>query len=179
MKNRSLFFSFLTLVLVISFPQWIQADGMPEEAAPRRVRHHAVKEEAPPPAPPAPTCVSRSEDPKVRIVSWDPKQKVSKFLGEITECVTTQWDILKLLPGPNIINVEYPSEKEQWAYYWLWSYKLKNPIEDTIILMDHPGQRIHKGKDPVELYLVFNKNDVVEKVSMQLIEKHSAGNPTF
>ena len=92
-------------------------------------------------------------------------------MGTITECVTTMWDMLKILPGPNIINVEYPSEKEQWVYSWMWSYKLKNPIEDTIILMDNDGKRIMKGKNPVELYIVFNEDDVVEKVEMNLIKK--------
>lgn len=175
MKNRSLFFLILTLLFGMSVPQWAAADGMPDEgAAPRRVRRQMVKEE-PIPEPAAPACVSRSADPKVRIVSWDPKQKVSKFIGEITECVTTQWDVLKMLSGPNIINVEYPSEHEQWGYSWLWSYKLKNPIGETIIEMDEPGKRVLSGKNPVELFLVFNRDDVVEKVSMVLVEKQSAG----
>jgi hypothetical protein len=169
MKNRYLSILILTLVFGMLAPQGLKADGPSEEPKPRRVRHQAMKNEVPPP-PPAPTCVSRSADPKVRIVSWSPKQKVSKFLGEITECVTTQWDILKMLSGPNIINVEYPSEKEQWAYYWLWSYKRENPVEDTIIMMDDPGRRIQRGKNPVELYLVFNENDIVEKVAMVLVK---------
>ena len=125
-----------------------------------------------PPLPPS--CVSSSVHPKVRIVSWNPTQKVEKFLGEITECVTTMWDVLKILPGPNIINVVYPSEKEQWGYSWLWSYKLQNPIEQTIILMDKPGKRIMKGKNPVELFLVFNENDVVERISMTLVKKKNS-----
>jgi hypothetical protein len=173
MKNWSIAFLFTAVFFTMSVPQGVVADGMPDEARPaRRARHQAVQEKEevpPPPAPPA--CVSRSEQPKVRIVSWNPRQKVSKFLGEITECVTTQWDIIKMLPGPNVINVEYPSEQEQWGYLWMWDYKLKNPIEDTVILMDNPGKRVQRYQKPVELYIVFNENDVVEKVSMNLVRK--------
>jgi hypothetical protein len=165
MKRITLPFLFLLLLGVV-VPQWVSADGMPNEARPhyRRARP-IVKEEV----------MAVSQEPKVRVVSWDPDQKVEKFLGELTECVTTQWDVLKLLSGPNIINVEYPTEKEQWGYSWLWSYDLKNPIGNTIISMNEPGKRILRGKNPVELFLVFNENDVLEKISMTLVEKSSAG----
>ena len=53
----------------------------------------------------------------------------------------------------------------------MWSYKLANPIEDSIIMMDKPGKRVMKGKDPVELYITFNEHDVVESVEMDLIKK--------
>jgi len=165
----------LPLFLILSFmaPVIAQADGYPEDLRPKR-RYRPKKVEEPPPPPPEPTCVSRSRSPKVRLVSWNPEQKVSKFLGEITECVTTMWEVLKILPGPNIINVEYPSEKEQWGYSWLWRYKLKNPIEDTLILMDNSGKRIMKGKNPVEFWIVFNEDDVVEKIEMTLVKKKNS-----
>jgi len=173
--KRLLLSALLALTLTALIPLSAGADGFPEgyepvvkHRAPRRVQ----KEE--PPAPAQPTCVPTSRSPKVRIASWDPNQKISKFLGSITECVTTMWDVLELLPGPNIINVDYPSEKEQWGYSWLWSYKLQNPIEDTIIMMDNPGKRIMKGKKPVELFIVFNENDVVEKVEMTLVKKKNS-----
>lgn len=162
----------LTLMATFLLPAISHSDGYPEDLRPRR--HYAPKAEEPPPLPPEPTCVSRSRHPEVRVVSWNPDQKVSKFLGTITECVTTQWDVLRILPGPNIINVEYPTEKEQWGYSWMWSYKLQNPIEDTIILMDDPGKRIQKGKNPVELFLVFNEDDVVEKIDMTLVKKKNS-----
>lgn len=165
----------LPLILMVTFlaPVTLRADGYPEDLQPKR-RYRPAKVEEPPPPPPEPTCVPTSRDPKIRVVSWNPHQKASKILGSITECVTTMWDMLKLLPGPNIINVEYPSEKEQWVYSWKWSYKLRNPIEDTLILMDNDGKRIMKGKDPVELYIVFNEDDVVEKVEMNLIKKKNS-----
>lgn len=120
--------------------------------------------------PPPPTCVASSPRQKVRIVSWNPKQKVEKFLGAITECSTNQWDILKLLSGPNTIGVSYPEEKEMWGYLWLWGYQLGNPLGTTLILMDNPGKRIRKGKNPVELYLTFSENDMVERIEMLLIK---------
>jgi len=170
-----------TLILTATFllpvlPQATWAGGYGEDFGPRpaRVSRKKAKGEPEPEVPAPPSCVPTSQDPKVRIVSWNPRQKVSKFLGEITECVTTMWDVLRILPGPNIINVAYPSEKEQWGYNWMWSYKLQNPLEDTVILMDNPGKRIRKGKNPVELYLVFNENDVVERVSMMLIKKKNS-----
>ena len=164
----------LPLLLMATFlvPAISFSGGYPEDLQPRR--RYTPKAEEPPPPPLEPTCISRSRDPKVRVVSWVPDQKVSKFLGSITECVTTQWEVLKLLPGPNIINVEYPSEKEQWGYSWLWAYKLQNPIEDTIIMMDEPGKRIQKGKNPVELYIVFNEDDIVEKIEMILVKKKNS-----
>ncbi len=170
--KRLLLPALLALTLTWFTPLSSNADGYPEEFRPpvkRRAARPVVQ--APPPLPAEPTCVPSSRQPEVRITSWNPDQKVSKFLGSITECVTTMWDVIKLLPGPNIINVEYPSEKEQWGYFWLWSYKLQNPIEDTVILMDNPGKRIMKGKNPVELFIVFNEDDVVEKVEMTLIKK--------
>lgn len=117
-----------------------------------------------------PVCNPSSPHPKIQIVSWQPHQKASKIIGTLRECVTTMWDVLALLPGPNVIDVEYPSEKERWGYIWMWSYKLANPVEDSIILMDKPGKRLRKGKNPVELYLVFDKNDVLEKVEMIFVK---------
>lgn len=157
-------------LLIPLLPQLSEAGGYPEDLRPRK-RRRAAKVEPPPEPTLPPSCVPSSQDPKIRIVSWDPHQKASKIMGEITECVSTMWDVLRILPGPNIINVTYPSEKEQWGYSWMWSYHLQNPIEDTIILMDHPGKRIVKGKKPVELYIVFNEEDVVERISMILIKK--------
>jgi len=128
---------------------------------------------------PAPVCVSKSQHPKVRLLSWNPDQKVSKFLGVIQECVTNQWDVLRLLSGPNAINLRYPEEHERWSYIWLWSYDLQNPMEETIIKMDKPGKRILKGKNPVELYITFNKDDIVERVEMNLIKKKNSQYVTF
>lgn len=118
-----------------------------------------------------PVCTPSSSKPKIQIVSWEPRQKAKKILGSIMECVTTQWDILKLLPGPNVIGVEYPSEHERWGYIWMWAYELENPIGETLILMDKPGKRLRKGKNPVEFYITFNELDVVEKVEMVLVKK--------
>lgn len=173
--KRLLYSVFAAILFLAMTPITVQAGGFPEGYEPV-VKRRPVRR-APPPEPelpPEPTCVPRSRTPEVRITSWDPNQKVSKFLGTITECVTTQWDIIKMLPGPNIINVEYPSENEQWGYSWLWRYKLQNPIGDTIIMMDNPGKRIKKGKDPVELFIVFNDDDVVEKIEMTLVKKKNS-----
>jgi len=132
-------------------------------------------------APPEPTIEEPSilsepvgQHRKVHIFSWNPRQKVKKFLGTIIEGTTDQWDIMRLLAGPNIIGVTYPEEKEMWGYLWMWSYKLQNPLEQTLILMDKPGKRIMKGKNPVELYLVFNENDVVERMDMILVKKKNS-----
>jgi len=122
----------------------------------------------------APVCVAKSDNPKVKLVSWDPDQKVSKFLGELQECVTTQWDVLRLLSRPNAIGLHYPEEHEMWGYLWLWRYKLQNPMEDTVIMMDHPGKRIMSGKDPVELRLTFNRDDVLERIDLDLIKKKNS-----
>lgn len=146
------------------------ADGYPEDLRPRR-RARQAKVEEPPEPPPPPSCVSTSREPKVRIVSLNPKQKIDKIMGAITECVTTQWDVMALLAGPNIIGISYPDEKERWGYLWMWSYDLKNPLGDTLILMDNPGKRITKGKNPVELYITYNENDIVERVEMYLVKK--------
>jgi len=152
-----------------------KADGPavpPPHVRVNHVFHSKAAEE--PPIPPEPVCHSQSTNPKVRLISWDPDQKVSKFIGEIQECVTTQWEVLRLLSGPNAINLRYPEEHERWGYLWLWAYKLQNPMEDTMILMDNPGKRILKGKNPVELYITFNKDDVVERVEMDLIKKKNS-----
>ena len=173
MKKFSLFL--LGMFLLNTGATRVWADGMPETpVAPTHHYRHKIskKEEALPP--PAPVCTPHSDHPKVKLVSWNPTQKVSKFLGVIEECVTTQWDVLRLLSGPNILGLHYPEEKEMWGYTWLWNYKLKNPIEDTLILMDRPGKRIMKGKNPVELYITFNKEDVVERVEMILIKKKNS-----
>lgn len=169
MKSSLLLFG---LLAVMASPSISRADGPPDSlggSAPRRnPRAIAAKEEAPPEAP---VCVPKSANPKVRIIGWNPNQKVSKFLGEIQECVSTQWDVLALLSGPNAIGLRYPEEREMWSYLWLWRYKLANPVEDTIIMMDHPGKRILKGKDPVELRITYNAQDVVERVELDLIKK--------
>lgn len=162
----------ILFVFAFGFPFRGHADGYPEEMRPHHRAHRAHKK-APEPVPeptPPPTCIPSSREPKVRLASWDPKVKVGKLIGSITECVTTMWDVLRLLPGPNVINVAYPSEKEQWVYSWMWTYKLQNPMEDTIIFMDNPGKHITKGKNPVELSIVFNKDDVVERVTVELIK---------
>lgn len=161
----------LTLILltVLAVPGMAHADGLPEAPAP--VRHHRVSRAKPVAEPPPPACVPSSEHPKVKLLSWNPKQKVAKFLGVLQECSTNQWDVLKLLSGPNTMGLHYPDEKEMWGYLWLWSYKLQNPLEETLILMDHNGKRIRKGKNPVELYLTFNRDDVLERVEMILVKK--------
>ncbi len=171
MKNPLLLFA---LVGTLLLPQFASADGPSDEPKPVRRNYRGAKaiEEAPPPA--APICIPKSESPKVKILSWNPTQKVSKFLGEIQECVTTQWDVLRLLSGPNAISLRYPEERETWGYLWLWRYKLQNPIGDTLIMMDKPGKRLMKGKNPVELYLTFNENDVVERIDMALIKKKNS-----
>jgi hypothetical protein len=184
----------LILVSLLILPSIATADGMSEtkgtttgetttsetttgETAPGGgpVHHHHRrnhgKKVAEEPIPPPPACIPSSEHPKVNIIAWDSARKVSTILGAIQECVTTQWDILKLFSGPNTIGLHYPDEKEMWGYRWMWSYKLKNPIEDTIIYMDHPGKRLMKGKNPVNLLITFNKDDVVERVELNLIKK--------
>ena len=80
-------------------------------------------------------------------------------------------DILKLLSGPNIIGLDYPSEQEKWVYYWIWAYDLRYPIEDTLVKMDHPGRRLLRGKTPVELEIIFDDKDVVADVRMRLIKR--------
>lgn len=122
-------------------------------------------------APSAPICSPSSAQAPIKIISWDPEQKAEKILGALEPCVSTQWDVLKLLSGPNAIGLTYPEEKEQWSYLSLWSYKLKNPIEETVILMDNPGKRVMRAKEPVELKIVFNEQDLVERVEMNLIKK--------
>jgi len=168
MKKVAIFLS-LTMVCAFSARTW--ADGGAPEASHHRVHSSAQKFQE---VPPAPVCTSKSANPKVRLVAWDPKQKVDKFLGELQECVTTQWDVLKMLSGPNTIGLHYPEEHEMWGYLWLWNYKLQNPIGDTIIEMDHPGKRVQKGKNPVELRLTFNSDDVLERVEMDLIKKKNS-----
>ncbi len=164
----------LGLIALTALPTLSFADGPAEVFEPvRRHRRAAgvVKEEVPP----APLiCVPSSENPKVKIVSYNPKQKVGKFLGALQECVTNQWEVMRLLSGPNAIGLRYPEEKQMWSYLWLWRYDLKNPIEDTVIKMDNPGKRIQKGKQPVELYLTFNADDVLERVEMRLIKKKNS-----
>jgi hypothetical protein len=136
----------------------------------------AARKKVKEPVPAAPTCVPNPEGHTVKLMSWEPKQKIAKFLGVLKECETTQWDVLKLLSGPNAIGLHYPDEKEMWSYLWMWSYDLKNPIEDTVIMMDQPGKRMKKAKNPVELYLVFNKQDVLERAYMILVKKKNKSN---
>lgn len=161
----------LSLASVLAFPVFVHADGVPGVSSPTKRIRSSRANRGDEPVPPPPACVAQSESPKVKLLSWDPKQKVAKFLGVLKECSTTQWDVLNLLSGPNTIGLDYPEEKEMWGYLWLWDYKLQNPIEDTIVLMDHQGKRIKKGKNPVELYLTFNREDVLEKVKMVLVKK--------
>ncbi len=103
--------------------------------------------------------------------SWYPAQFAKKFLNRVKIGESTQIDILKLLSGPNIITLEYPSEREMWVYHWLWSYDLRYPIEDTLVKMDHPGRRMLRGKNPVELEIVFNDKDIVSDIRMRLIKR--------
>jgi len=164
-----LFLAFILAVPLISF-----ADGYPEDLRPTRKRaYRAPVEESPLPTP-EPSCVATSSLPKIQVISLNAKIKAKKFLGEIKECVTTQWEVMKLLAGPNTIGLTYPEEKEMWGYLWMWRYDLKNPIGETLILMDKPGKRIMKGKNPVELYITFNENDVVEGIKMVLVKKKNS-----
>ncbi len=167
MKKSLLALASLSLVLL---PSLSRADGY-VEAPGRPARSHRAAAQEPEPIPAAPVCSPHSPARKIQLVSFDPNQKAGKIVGAIQECVTTMYDVLKLLSGPNTIGLKYPEEKEQWGYLWLWSYKLQNPIEDSIIMMDHTGKRIKKGKNPVELYITFNDHDVVESVEMDLIKK--------
>lgn len=166
MKNTIFSLALFSLMLL---PVLSYADGYVEE--PTRVRRHYRESKAPEPIPAAPTCVSRSPGRKIELVGFDPNQRAGKIVGSIQECVSTMYDVLRLLSGPNIINLKYPEEKEQWGYVWLWAYKLQNPIEDTIIMMDNSGKRIKKGKNPVELFITFNEHDIVDSVEMDLIKK--------
>lgn len=120
--------------------------------------------------PPPPVCSSQSPDPKIKIMTWEPRQKLAKFLGSITECQSDQLDVLELLGGPNVIGYDYRTGKEKWSYTQMWNYKLQNPKEETIILMSKPGKRIKKAKKRlVEVNLVFNNDDVVESMEVLLI----------
>jgi hypothetical protein len=166
--KRSLFC--LVLIIAMSFPTFTKAYAQQRPTHRRHGRAAVKKIEEPAPQP---ACVPSQEGRTVKLMSWEPKQKIAKFLGVLKECETTQWDVLKLLSGPNAIGLHYPDEKEMWSYLWMWSYDLKNPIEDTIILMDQSGKRMKKGKNPVELYLVFNKQDVLERAYMILVKKKS------
>jgi hypothetical protein len=168
----------LALATLVSSPALVQADGVYQESAPAR-RSRPARVSAAEPLPPPPTCSSHSPSRKIELVSFNPNQPAGKIVGSIQECVSTMYDVLKLLSGPNTIGLKYPEEREQWGYYWLWSYKLQNPIEDSIILMDKPGKRIMKGKDPVELYITFNEHDVVESVEMDLIKKKNSQQVLF
>ena len=161
----------LALFSLILLPVLSYADGYVEQPTHSR-RNYRESSKAPEPIPAPPTCVSRSPGRKVELVGFDPDQRAGKIVGSIQECVSTMYDVLRLLSGPNIIQLKYPEEKEQWGYVWLWRYKLQNPIEDTIIMMDNSGKRIKKGKDPVELYITFNEHDIVDSVEMDLIKKN-------
>ncbi|MCC7343793.1 MAG: hypothetical protein IT573_02565 [Deltaproteobacteria bacterium] len=167
---KKLIFS-LALFSFALLPALSHADGYVEEGSQPRRSYRRAAAPAEEPVPAAPTCVSKSPGRKIELVSFDPKQPAGKIVGSIQECVTTMYDVLRLLAGPNVINLKYPEEKEQWGYLWLWSYQLQNPIEDTIILMDNSGKRIKKGKNPVELYITFNEHDIVDSVEMDLIKK--------
>jgi len=160
----------LTLSGIVLLPSLGRADGYVEAPVRVHTRHHAESKYSEP-APAAPTCTSKSPGRKIQLISFNPEQKAGKVVGAIQECVSTMYDVLQLLSGPNSIGLKYPEEKEQWGYLWLYRYKLQNPIEDTMILMDHPGSRIKKGKDPVELYITFNDHDIVDSVEMDLIKK--------
>src|SRR5262245_3304391 len=129
---------FLTLFFLSGLPFLTHADVGPE--TPRRHRHGHAAAAPSGPIPAAPTCKSSSPGKKLQLVSFEPHQRAGKIVGSIQECVTTMYDVLHLLSGPNTIGLKYPEEKEMWGYVWLWSYKLQNPIEDTIILMDNSGK---------------------------------------
>ncbi len=161
----------LALLSFVLLPALSHADGYVEEGSQSRRGHRRAAVKAEEPVPAAPTCVSKSPGRKIELVSFNPKQPAGKIVGSIQECVSTMYDVLRLLAGPNVINLKYPEEKEQWGYLWLWSYQLQNPIEDSIILMDNSGKRIKKGKNPVELYITFNEHDIVDSVEMDLIKK--------
>jgi len=107
----------------------------------------------------------------LQLISWYPTQPAKKILNRIKIGQTNQLDILKLLSGPNIIGLDYPSEQEKWVYYWIWAYDLRYPIEDTLVKMDHPGRRLLRGKNPVELEIIFDDKDVVADVRMRLIKR--------
>ena len=107
----------------------------------------------------------------LQLISWNPNKTEKKFLNKIKVGETTQLEILKLFSGPNIIQRQYPEDREMWVYYWLWSYDLKYPAEETMIKMSNPGRRILRGRNPVELEVMFGKNDVVEDFKLKLIKR--------
>lgn len=107
----------------------------------------------------------------LQLISWNPTQPAKKFLNKIKIGETTQLEILKLFSGPNIIQRQYPEDREMWVYHWLWSYDLKYPIEETLIKMSNPGRRILRGRNPVELEVMFGKNDIVEDFKVKLIKR--------
>ena len=161
----------LALISFIGLPALSRADGRSGTEVPSAHHHRAHAAAAPTEPVPAPPAKPIFPGKKIQLVSFEPDQKAGKIVGSIQEGVSTMYDVLHLLSGPNTIGLKYPEEREMWGYLWLWSYKLENPIEDSIILMDHTGKRVLKGKDPVELYITFNDHDVVDGIEMDLIKK--------
>ncbi len=160
MKASNSFQSFLLLALLtfLLIPFQLSANGDTEAALDEIV-------------PPPPVCSSQSPEPKVKIMTWEPRQKLAKFLGSITECQSNQLDILELLGGPNVIGYDYRTGKEKWGYTQMWNYKLQNPKEETIILMSKPGKRLKKAKKRmVELNLIFTEDDLVESLEVLLVK---------
>lgn len=118
-------------------------------------------------ATPDETLVKKS----VSVKSWSPEQPIKKFLNKIKIGESTQKDILALLSGPNIIERDHKTEQEKWVYSWLWSYDLRYPVEDSLIKMDHAGKRIVRGKNPVDLEILFDDSDKVTGVNMVLVKR--------
>ena len=100
----------LALAVLASSPAISRADGVYQEPAPAR-RSRPARVSAAEPLPPPPTCSSKSPARKIELVSFDPNQPAGKVVGSIQECVTTMYDVLHLLSGPNTIGLKYPEER--------------------------------------------------------------------
>ncbi|MCB1214038.1 MAG: hypothetical protein KDK66_01050 [Deltaproteobacteria bacterium] len=97
----------------------------------------------------------------IEVMSYDERVPAGRILDSLPQG-TGMLKVLKLFSGPNIISRDNVSGDEIWKYDGLWGLKIKNPLRDSIILMDSPGKRVKKPSQ-VTLTIRFDDEDRVKE----------------
>ncbi|MBL7685454.1 MAG: hypothetical protein JNK65_05405 [Deltaproteobacteria bacterium] len=110
------------------------------------------------------------KDPHQKVIGWNSQVPSKRFINAIKEGETDQLAILKLFSSPNIMGRDPRTNKETWTYHYLWSYKDEQDPNNTIIMMNRPGQRLKKNRAPVSMVITFDDKDVVDSYTVKLLK---------